>query len=104
MRICSFPGAREIGKPKDWDEQLDGACLSIFVADDIDVQSGLPVMYTLFKPSPEQIDALLRGGVLRLGIVGQRQHPVFNMCVLSPDLVERCGVVPEGDLGGEVIP
>lgn len=100
MKICDFPGARRIGKPKDWVEPLDGDCLDIFVCDSVDTLSGLPVQYTLFKLTDEEIAALAAGGVLRLGIVGMRQHPVFNMAVLGPGTVGRIGIDPQGDLGG----
>ena len=103
MQICNFPGARRIGKPLDWDNPLDGDCLDIFVCDDVDVLSGLPVQYTLFKLSDEEIEGLKAGGVLRLGIVGMRQHPVFNLAVLGPNITERVGIDPQGELAGNVI-
>lgn len=104
MQICNFPGARRIGKPRDWDDQLDGGCLDIFVADHVEPLSGLPVMYSVFKLSDDEIEALRNGGCLRLGIVGQRAHPVFNLDVLGPRVTETVGLEPMGDLGGVVEP
>lgn len=102
MRICNFPGARRIGSPKDWDTSLDGECLDIFVCDAVDTLSGLPIQYTVFQLSDEEIEALRGGGVLRLGIVGMRQHPVFNIGILSPAVVGRIGIEPQSDLGGVI--
>lgn len=103
MQICDFEGARKIGKPRDWDDELDGPCLDIFVADHVDTLTGLPTMFTVFKLSDVEIEALKNGGAIRLGIVGMRQHPVFNIGVLSPDITERVGIKPMGDLGGVLI-
>lgn len=103
MHICNFEGSRTIGKPSGWDDNLDGECLAIHVADAVDTLSGLPVMYTVFKPSDEELVALFNGGVLRLGIVGMRQHPVFNLAVLSAEVAASAKVVPDGDMGGNVI-
>jgi hypothetical protein len=101
MQICDFPGSRRIGKPQNWDEPLDGECHDIFVADHVDTLTGLPVMFTVYKLSDADIDALKNGGLLRLGIVG-RQHPVFNMGVLSPAIAETVQAVPVGDMGGVI--
>ena len=38
--IIIMGGALEIGKPKDWDDELDGPCKSVFVSDSIDLLSG----------------------------------------------------------------
>lgn len=102
MRICDFDGARRIGKPRDWNNQLDGDCLDIFVADAVDVMSGLPVMYSVFQLSAEEIDALKAGGCLRLGIVGAAAHPVFQLAVLGPKVTTVAGLRPAGELGGVI--
>lgn len=102
MRICSFDGAHRIGKPHDWDQSLDGECLDIFVTRAVDVQSGLPVYYSVFQLSADEIRALAAGGSLRLGIVGQEQHPVFQMSVLGPRLTAMANLQPQGDLGGVI--
>ncbi len=102
MQVCDFQGSRTIGKPAGWDEALDGPCLEIFIHDAVDTLTGLPVMYSVFKLSHDEICALAAGGVLRLGIVGMRAHPVFNLGVLSPEVVADAGVVPRGELGGVI--
>ena len=89
MQVCTFPGARTIGKPRDWDDELDGGCGDIFVVDTVDVLSGLPIMYSFYKPTDADIEAFKNGGVLRLGIVGMKQHPVFNMTVFGPDITDQ---------------
>ena len=98
MQACNFPGARAIGKPADWDQTLDGSCGTIFVTDAIDVQSGMNVMYSIYKPTPADLAALNAGGVLRLGIMG-KSHPVFQLGVLTAETVSKCDIEPLWDLG-----
>lgn len=98
MKICDFGGSRRIGKPRDWDNQLDGECLDIYVADSLDVQSGMPMMFSVYRPTPDELKALNEGGAIRLGIMG-KAHPVFQMAVLSPRLCEVAGLVEMRDLG-----
>jgi hypothetical protein len=96
--ICDFDESRRIGKPKDWVSELDGECGDIFVMDAIDTLSGQNFMYSLYKPTPEDLAALNNGGALRLGIAG-RSHPVFNMAVVSPRLAEAAGLRLVWDMG-----
>lgn len=98
MQACKFPGARAIGKPQGWDDTLDGECGTIFVTDAIDTLSGQNMMYSVYKPTAEDLAALQSGGVIRLGIMG-RAHPVFQLGVLSGELAERCEVEPVWDMG-----
>lgn len=98
MQACDFPGAIEVGKPRDWDERLDGPCLSIFVHAEVDTLTGMTEMHSVYKPSQTEIDALQAGGVFRLTICG-KVHPVFKLAVLSAALTEQIGIVPKGDLG-----
>lgn len=100
MQICDFPGSRTIGKPVDWNEELDGPCLAIHVCDTIDTLTGLPVQFTLFKLSDNEIAALAAGGLLRLGIVGMKHHPVFNIGVFGAVAASTIDAIPMGDLGG----
>ena len=102
MRICDFEGARPIGKPKDWVEELDGECGTIYVTDSRDLQSGLPIMYSVYKLEDEEIEALKNGGLLRLGIIGHGGHTFFQLGVLSPDITNGIEVTPKGDLGGVI--
>lgn len=101
MQACDFPGATEIGKPRDWDETLDGPCLSIFVLPQVDTLTGMTELHSVYKPSQAEIDALQAGGVFRLTICG-KVHPVFKLAVLSAVLTEQIGIVPKGDLGGVI--
>lgn len=98
MQICNFPGARPIGKPRDWDESLDGPCGCIYVSDQVDTLTGQNIMYSIYKPTEADLVALNAGGALRLGIMG-RSHPVFQMCVLGPRLVEDIDARAVSDLG-----
>ena len=101
MKICKFPGARKIGPPRQWDSTLDGECGSIYVTDAVDTLSGMNFMYSVYKPTPEDLAALNAGGVLRLGIMG-KAHPVFQMGVLGPDVAARAELEPMWDLGGVI--
>ena len=98
MKACNFPGARVIGKPKGWDDTIDGECGSIFVTDAIDTLSGQNFMYSVYKPTPEDLAALQAGGVIRLGIMG-RSHPVFQLGVLGPETASRAEIEPVWDMG-----
>ena len=103
MDICKFIGSRRIGPPRNWDATLDGDCVDIHVLDSVDTLSGLPVMFTFFKPSTAELEALAAGGVIRLGIVGMRQHTVFNLGVLTSGTAEMVAMTPDGSLGDDVI-
>jgi len=92
MRICDFAGSRHIGAPADWDQDRDGPCGALPVVDAFDKASGMLVMYSVWRPSPEEIAALLNGGAIRLGVVGFA-HPVVNMAVLTPETCEEAAVV-----------
>lgn len=98
MHICDFEGARRIGAPKDWDQALDGECGTIFVVDATDLLSGMNIMYSVYKPTDEEIEELKKGGVIRLGILG-RSHPVFQLGVLSAEAAETAQLRPVWDLG-----
>lgn len=98
MKICDFNGSRRIGPPKGWDAQLDGECGDIYVADAVDPVSGLRFMYSVYKPTPADLEALNAGGLLRLGIAAPA-HPVFQLGVLSPKVAEMVRPIEKGDLG-----
>lgn len=97
MRICDFEGARHIGKPKDWVDELDGPCgaLPVLNAEDLLVGN---VMYSFYQPTLEDLAALNAGGALRMGILGT-VHPVLRMCVAERDLCDAIGLTPLQDLG-----
>lgn len=101
MLACNFPGARRIGAPKNWQADLDGEVGTIFVTDAVDTLSGMNFMYSIYKPTTEEIAAVINGGVLRLGIMGH-SHPVFQLGFLGPSVAEKCELVPMWDLGGVI--
>lgn len=88
VKTLIVPGSRMLGAPADWDQQLDGSCGQLAVVDHIDVQSGANFMYSFYRPSVEDMEALLNGGIIRLGIAG-RSHPVINMCVMGPKITDE---------------
>lgn len=92
MQVCDFQGSRPLGAPRDWDQERDGACSVLPVADVVDEQSGLNFMYSVWRPTTEQLAALNNGGAVRLGI-GGRVHPVVNMAVLTPECCAASQVV-----------
>lgn len=98
MQACKFPGARPIGKPEGWDNTLDGECSTIYVTDAVDTLSGQNMMYSVYKPTADDLRALMNGGVIRLGIMG-RAHPVFQLGVLSGEVAQRAEVEPLWDMG-----
>lgn len=83
MNICNFEGSRPLGAPANWDQQLDGQCGVLPVVDAIDPQSGFNFMYSVWKPTADELKQLQEGGAIRLGIMGQ-VHPVVNLAVLTP--------------------
>jgi hypothetical protein len=84
MRVCDFAGSRPLGAPNGWDQQLDGDCVTLPVVDAVDELSGFNFIYSLWRPTPDELAALVEGGAIRLGIMGNT-HPVVNMAVLSGD-------------------
>ncbi len=84
MNICDFPGSRPLGAPKDWNQDLDGRCGVLPVVDALDEQSGFNFIYSVWKPTADELEQLNNGGALRLGIMGT-VHPVVNMAILTPE-------------------
>ena len=102
MRVCDFEGATPIGRPRDWDPELDGECGTVYAVDQVDTRTGLNFKYTVYQPTAEELEVLNAGGVLRLGIACQ-VHPVINMVLLGPRFVEECGIQPKWDMGSPVL-
>jgi hypothetical protein len=72
---------RCIGKPRDWDDDLDGPCGALPVRDEIDVQSGVNFMHSEWRLQPGELKLLQeRNGVIVLRISGQT-HPVVSLQV-----------------------
>lgn len=96
MRFCTFPGARMLGAPRDWDQQLDGSCGILPILDAVDDQSGFNFMYSFWRPTDEELEALRNGGALRLGIMGV-VHPVVNMGIITPEICRDAGLADVAD-------
>jgi hypothetical protein len=72
---------RFIGAPQNWDEATQGPCGSLSVRD-IPNPPLVPTMESAWMPNMGEAVALAIGYAdLRLGIVGQPQHPVVYMSV-----------------------
>lgn len=98
MKTLIVEGSRPIGAPKGWDHQLDGPCCVLHVLDHVEVQSGMNVMFSFYKPTPEDIEAFQQGGILRLGISG-RSHPVIQFGVLGRSVVDVVRPTEGFDMG-----
>lgn len=96
MRFCNFPGARLLGAPRDWDQQLDGSCGVLPVIDAVDEQSGFNFIYSFWRPTAEELEALRNGGAVRLGIMGT-VHPVISMGVIAPEVCAEAVLVDVTD-------
>jgi hypothetical protein len=69
---------RRFTSPTDWER---GECGSL---DIIDMEhAGLPIMYSAWEPTMEELSILLQGGTLWLGVFGTT-HPVVTMLVSEP--------------------
>lgn len=101
MKACNFPGARLIGAPANWNADLDGSVGTIFVVDAVDTLSGMNFMYSVYQPTSADLAALNAGGAIRLGIMG-KQHPVFQLGVLSAAKCDQAQLVPLWDLGAPI--
>lgn len=96
MNPLSFEARdRSPGRPEGWDDELDGECVALDIMDHTDLLSGANIMYSLWRPTPEELGALLAGGAVRLGIFGV-QHPVVNLAVLEKEHLEPLGVSTPG--------
>ena len=71
---------RELGKPKDWDDKRDGKCEVLEIEDRL-VQtsecSGQMVMISLWTPTKDELEALRKGGSVRLHVYGTAHPPVW---------------------------
>jgi len=86
----TFDGAEVQGAPKGWDAELDGPVIGLPVLRDVDTQSGLPFMYSVWRPDADELALLMAGGAIRLGISGHT-HPIVNLCTLKPEAVASSG-------------
>jgi hypothetical protein len=102
MHKAVISGAtREIGKPKGYDAELHGPCLSIHIRDE--TRSGLQFMTSAWACEPEEAGRLLAGANFELGVQGIK-HPIVSVGVgAMPDDFEPvftitypCVVDPDG--------
>lgn len=79
---CKIRGeTRCIGKPRDWDDALDGPCGALSVRDEIDIQSGVNFMHSEWKLQPGELELIAKhNGVVVLRISGSI-HPVVSLHV-----------------------
>lgn len=72
---------RCIGKPRDWDETLDGSCGALSVRDEVELQSGVNFMHSEWRLQPGELTLLQEyNGVVVLRISGSI-HPVVSLHV-----------------------
>lgn len=86
MIIDAIPGfTRALGKPLGWNEQEQGQCGTLPIRDVMDYQTGLPFMWSQWRPEPAELAILNAGGSIHLGIQGT-VHPVVSIGIVpSPD-------------------
>jgi len=66
---------RTLGAPRGWDQQTDGRCGRLPIADAI-CEAG-PVMESAWEPTPEEIALIAAGAPVILGIFGEFHPPVY---------------------------
>lgn len=99
MEMIKLPGMnRELGAPKDWDAEKDGPCGSLPVF--AEVSNGTMRMTSAWKPSAEELDALLRGGVVALVIYGTL-HPPIAVGTFAPQDVPGAFLPPGVGMGAQ---
>lgn len=83
MKVSTIENAtRDLAKPADWDNDKQGHCSSLPVADIKDPQ-GNPWMASAWKPEAEEITAINRGSPVVLYVYGTEAaaHPVVGLAV-----------------------
>lgn len=79
MKPVRFQGATSVlVAPANWDESAQGVC------EDLPVRRDGYVVESCWTPSPAELDALNRGGAVRLTVVGAN-HPVVALDAVEPD-------------------
>lgn len=71
---------RTFGAPLNWDKSHDGPCSGLAIRDGRD--GGLPLMESVWFPTPEELTALAAGAPVLLGIIGT-SHPPVSLVVGS---------------------
>lgn len=75
MKALKLPITNKVlGAPKDWDEAKHGPCDGLPVH--ISEQNGMPVIFSYWQPSPEEIALIINGMPIRLAVFGHAHPPV----------------------------
>ncbi len=76
MIIGRIHGAtRELGTPKDWDNERDGECGSLAIVD-IQTERGRPQMVSAWFPTPDEVKRMATGQPVYLSVFGTVHPPV----------------------------
>lgn len=82
MNPIEHPSAtRALGAPRNWDQERDGACGVLPIADIVDEQRHA-VMESFWKPEPAELAALNTGSAVILQVYGI-VHPVVSIAVTA---------------------
>lgn len=69
---------RVMGAPENWSVEENGPCSGLPIRDE--VIEGLPVMVSVWEPTPDELAQLKLGAKVRLMVVGTG-HPIVNLSV-----------------------
>lgn len=72
---------RYLGAPAGYDPDAQPPCASLAIRDSI--SDGLPLMESVWEPTPDQLDALANGAKVLLCVVGTA-HPMVALNVTEP--------------------
>lgn len=79
MRPVNFLGVtRILGPPANWDPAELGPC------DELPIRQDGFTIESVWRPTPEELATLNRGGGVRLTVVGA-QHPVVSLDAVEPE-------------------
>ncbi len=73
---------RYLGAPANWNPETDGDCAHLAVRDVVD--EGVPLMQSVWEPTPDELACLAAGGRVRLDVVGT-SHPPVILYVAAPE-------------------
>lgn len=71
---------RAVGKPTNWNEEANGPCSFLSIHDSClsDPEADYNIMTSAWKPNEEELQILIKGGHVYLGIFGIT-HPVVHL-------------------------
>jgi hypothetical protein len=64
-----------LGAPANWDKATQGPCGRLPVR--IERTEGVPVLWSVWHPTPKEIAAIVAGAPVKLWVVGERHPPVM---------------------------